>query len=129
MDEYKLWIRNLEKEAKRQGHDLLRTTHTRVMTEHERALVTGGGEKVAGVLVRSEADVDREARKGTPLSVYRILAHRTGGSVMGPAVAWAKRGDDQIVEFATAEEAEAQAREWNDRNTSPNVFYTVRKLP
>ncbi len=104
------------------------TKKTRVMTEHERALVKGDGGKVAGVLVRSEADVDREARKGTPTAKYRILAHRTADSRLGAAVAWAK-DHNGIVEYDNQEQAEAQARDWNSRTWSANVFYTVRKLP
>jgi hypothetical protein len=44
----------------------MKFNNRRAMTEDERALVTGGAGPVAGVLVRTEEDVDREARKGTP---------------------------------------------------------------
>jgi hypothetical protein len=75
------------------------------MTEHERALVTGGGDKVAGVPVRTEEDVDREARKGTPglretSEATMIAAHQAG-------MAYWKRNKPTL---ATNENLESLAR-------------------
>lgn len=55
---------------------------------------------------------------------FYILAIRSASSVLGPSSAIAK-ANGQVVSFATHEEAQKTADEWNAKTSSPNVRYTV----
>jgi hypothetical protein len=54
------------------------------------------------------------------------MAYRSGGSVLGSAAAPCKH-DGKVMLFETLEEAEAQAKRWNDRTKSKNVHYCAEE--
>jgi hypothetical protein len=59
--------------------------------------------------------------------LWGILCHRGGGSIFGPAVAWAKN-DNGRIEFNSEKEAVEKAREWNNSVTGFNLFYEAKQI-
>ena len=59
---------------------------------------------------------------------YRILCIRSGASQFGAATAWAK-DNGGILEYATLDEAKAQALKWNGSRVSGNVTYAAKEYP
>lgn len=59
---------------------------------------------------------------------WRVMAHRTAGSVCGAATAQLKGDNGQPAWFDTQEAAMRMARHYNEQCTSPNVYYTVEAV-
>jgi len=58
---------------------------------------------------------------------WRVMAHRTAGSVCGAATAQLKGGMGQPMWFDTQAAAMQVAKHYNEQCTSRNVFYTVEE--
>lgn len=58
---------------------------------------------------------------------YVIECRRSGDGYMGRATAPAKDKDGDVMVFDDREEAEKQAREWQENTTGADVTYRVRE--
>lgn len=58
---------------------------------------------------------------------YGIWAMRSSASIFGAAASWAKE-NDKPVSFDTFEEADEQARKWNNSSYSGNVSYQAKEM-
>jgi hypothetical protein len=59
---------------------------------------------------------------------FVVIAHRRNGSVFGAATAICKDADGKEKTYPTRDAADSAAKRYNDRTTSPNVYYTVEEM-